>query len=159
MESNKATLESWRLVLPFIWMAVIFWASRDLLSTARTAELIIPVLHSLWPSLSPHALDLMHTLLRKSAHLLEYLLLSYFWIWSLRPRWPLGRVAILLAFSLSLAYACFDELHQSFVPSRGATMWDVVIDGSGAFLALGIIWLGSLRPSPPSGGSSPNGRA
>ena len=150
MESTKARLEPWRFILPLIWMVTIVWASRDVLSSSRTAELIIPILHSLWPSLSSHALDLFHTLLRKSAHLLEYLLLSCFWIWSLRPRWPLGRVAILLAFSLSLGYACFDELHQSFIPSRGATMWDVFIDGSGAFLALGITWLCSLRPSPSS---------
>ena len=43
-----------------------------------------------------------------------------------------------LIWLLAILYAVLDELHQSFVPGRGATMSDVGIDSIGA--GLGILW-------------------
>ena len=42
---------------------------------------------------------------------------------------------------LVLVFATADELHQSFVPSRVGTPWDVLIDCSGGALALWLLWL------------------
>ena len=45
-----------------------------------------------------------------------------------------------------IAFAVSDEFHQSFVPSREATVRDVLIDTMGAILALLFIWfLGRCR--------------
>ena len=45
-----------------------------------------------------------------------------------------------LALSISTIYALFDEFHQLFVPGRGAEFKDVLIDFSGALIAI-IIYL------------------
>lgn len=43
--------------------------------------------------------------------------------------WALAAVAIVPA------YAALDEFQQSFVPGRGASMWDVLLDASGGVAA------------------------
>jgi len=40
-------------------------------------------------------------------------------------------------------YAVSDDFHQSFVPSRTASAWDVLVDACGAATGLALIW--SLR--------------
>ncbi|WP_435008337.1 VanZ family protein [Tundrisphaera lichenicola] len=45
------------------------------------------------------------------------------------------RVDVLLAFSFCVLFAASDEYHQTFVPGRGGTWTDVLIDTSGAGLA------------------------
>lgn len=49
-------------------------------------------------------------------------------------REPFSKV-ILLAAAFSLMYGATDELHQFFVPLRGAKLTDVGIDGIGILLA------------------------
>jgi len=39
-----------------------------------------------------------------------------------------------------MAYAASDEFHQLFVPSREASVLDVLIDTAGAVFALLLIW-------------------
>lgn len=49
--------------------------------------------------------------------------------------------SILLSILLSFLYACSDEVHQIFVPGRTARFLDVLIDTSGAILAICMILL------------------
>lgn len=77
---------------------------------------------------------------RKGAHVIEYLvlmLLSVRFALRLFPRERFFRV-LLLAGIFSLAYAVTDELHQFFVPFRGAKISDVAFD------LLGIVLMGLL---------------
>lgn len=47
-----------------------------------------------------------------------------------------------LAVSLTIAYAIVDELHQSQVPGRDASVWDVGSDAVGAlWVTAGLLWL------------------
>lgn len=140
MESADTNLKSWRLFLPLFWMAIIFWFSGESFSSLHTTKLITPILRVLWPAASPQTLAQINAFLRKSGHFLEYLLLSFFWFWALRPRWPGGRGVLLLAFSLSMGYALFDEIHQSYLPSRTGSLGDVFIDGAGALIIQVFIW-------------------
>jgi len=43
----------------------------------------------------------------------------------------------------SVLYACTDEIHQLFVPGRGAQMSDVLLDSAGA--GLGIVLFVTIR--------------
>ncbi|MDI1321017.1 MAG: VanZ family protein, partial [bacterium] len=43
-----------------------------------------------------------------------------------------------LALLLAAVYAATDEFHQSFVPGRTASLGDVLIDITGAFVALAV---------------------
>jgi VanZ family protein len=71
--------------------------------------------------------------LRKLAHVVEYLVLTTLLVRALR-RSGLS-TAIPVAIVAALAYAASDEWHQSFVPGRTATPRDVAIDSIGIALA------------------------
>ena len=49
------------------------------------------------------------------------------------------------AFGLAVAYACTDELHQTFVRGRHGTPVDVAIDAAGALIGLAV-WRTKLEP-------------
>lgn len=94
----------------------------------------------------PH-LGLWDTLVKKGGHFAGYGLLAMsYWCalgWKKNGKW--------LALGLALIYALSDEFHQSFVPGRHASWIDaLIIDGSGAFLALGLTsgWLRRWRTTP-----------
>jgi VanZ family protein len=75
-------------------------------------------------------------LVKKSGHMAGYALLA-FWNWhglgwKRHHRW--------LAWLFAMTYAVTDEYHQSFVPGRFPSVWDVLIyDNLGTLLGL---WLG-----------------
>jgi VanZ family protein len=52
-----------------------------------------------------------------------------------------------VAFSVSLGYGALDEFHQSFVPGRDASVFDLLADGLGAAAGAGIIARFSSRLS------------
>lgn len=74
---------------------------------------------------------------RKGAHVFEYALLMFLSFRFFRlsyVRESLQKI-LLVAGAFSLMYAATDELHQFFVPLRGARFMDVLIDGGGILLA------------------------
>ncbi len=73
------------------------------------------------------------TLLKKLGHMTGYALLSLSLIRGL-GKW--NRREILLALLFCFLYAITDEFHQRFVPGRSGRFLDVLIDTSGALLAL-----------------------
>ena len=125
-----------------VWAVLIFIGSGNVLSAEHTSSLLT-VLKRLFPSASQEFLNLVHFLIRKGGHLTEYAILASLAAHAfrhsfhslLRRRW--------FSFSLALAmlYALTDEFHQSFVPTRTASIYDSMIDSAGALLALTVIWL------------------
>jgi len=122
------------------WMAMIFIASTDSFSAQHTGSILIPILLRLFPHISPQAIDWIHLCIRKGAHLGEYSILGAL-LWRAIPEhktlpevadWSRAGVALFVA----TFYAAIDEYHQSFVPSRGASVHDILIDACGAGLAL-----------------------
>ena len=71
------------------------------------------------------------TLLRKTAHVLEFALLGALLLRATRRPWP--------ALALGVAYAASDEVHQHFVAGRHASARDVLIDSAGVVLGL-LAW-------------------
>jgi VanZ family protein len=84
-------------------------------------------------------------LVKKGGHMFGYALLGAAYLRGLAgsrptaPRWRLAAVAVALA----AIYGASDEFHQSFVPGRGATVVDVLIDTLGAALGVAgsLAWL------------------
>jgi VanZ family protein len=121
---------------------VIFSASADSSSFEHSSRLLGPLIHWLLPRISEQNLRQIVFIMRKVAHMTEYaILLLLLWrafknglTHSSRP----GRSAW-WAWLLCLAYACTDEFHQSFVPTRQASVWDVCIDAAGALIAMGAV--------------------
>lgn len=108
-----------RCLLPVAWAGGIWWASSQ--SSLVTAE------GTGW------------TLMANGAHFVIFGILSALVFLASdgadrRRRW--------LAVVLTVAYAVVDELHQSQVPGRAASIWDVGADGVGAlWFTAGLSWL------------------
>ncbi len=122
-------------------MVVIFTASADSRSFQHSYNLVVPLLHWLFPHLPLAQVDAIHHFLRKCAHVTEYailaLLLRHTLHQGLAPTtapWSRRRAAAVLV--LVFLYAASDEFHQSFVPGRTALFTDVLIDTAGGFLGL-----------------------
>lgn len=80
------------------------------------------------------------TLVKKSAHMLEYAILVVLWRKPLSGQMGAGR-SLLAAWLLAVLYAVSDEYHQTFVPGRQGRVFDVLVDAMGAMLAvLGMWW-------------------
>ena len=124
-----------------VWAALIFIGSSSALSSTNTSVVLRPVLW-LFPHASEATLALIHFLIRKAGHLTEYAILALFAARAfrtsareiLRTRWFWVSLLFVVAYSLS------DEFHQSFVPSRTASIYDSMIDSSGGFVALTMLW-------------------
>ena len=131
-----------------IWMVVIFSASGDKKSFQHSSRIIGPILHWLFPNLSEDAVNTTVTAVRKCAHLTEYAILAFLFWRALRkavrndPRpwsWREAAIAVLLV----AIYASSDEFHQRFVPSRDASVRDVLLDTLGAIggmIAVRLVW-------------------
>jgi VanZ family protein len=102
----------------------------------------MPVLHFLFSRLSPQDANMMHGLIRKSAHFFVYFVLGLLLFhafcgessekWS--SRWAVYSVILVIFIAMS------DEYHQSFIPSRTSSPVDVLIDSaSGIFSQIVIL--------------------
>ena len=128
-----------------LWMGFISFASSVEFSAANTSRIIGPLVLWLFPNTSPPSLELIHWCVRKLAHLSEYALMGILAARAFRtsPRRLFHRRWFLISICLIVVYALLDEYHQSFVPSRTASIFDSLIDTIGGLVALFVIWLRS----------------
>ena len=120
-------LATWFPVLA--WGIIISILSTSAFSSDKTAAFIDPILQWLMPDISGSTMSVCHFLVRKLAHFTEYSVL--FW---LLLRGPMAHRPY-TALALCLLYAFIDEGHQLFVPGRGASLYDVALDSSGALFS------------------------
>ena len=125
--SEPALLSAWVPVV--LWGVLIFILSTSAFTAANTSRIIDPILRWLLPGISAASVDLCHNLTRKAAHFTEYGIL--FW---LLVRGPMARRPY-LALLLCVVYALTDEGHQTFVPGRTASLYDVALDSTGALFS------------------------
>jgi VanZ family protein len=88
--------------------------------------------------------DVIHHLIRKSGHFLGYgVLVGLTWLRAWRMTLPTARPIASAALALlgTALLATWDEWHQSFLPNRTSSAWDVLLDCSGALVVLSIAWL------------------
>ena len=123
------------------WMFVISLASTSGFSSLNTSLIIRPLLLWIFPNISEGQIAIAHIVTRKLAHFSEYAVLGILAARAfsssanhfLRQRW--FQMAVLLV----VTYALLDELHQSFVPERTASIYDSAIDIAGGVTALLLI--------------------
>ncbi len=115
-----------------IWLAFISYASSDSFNAGNTSRIIGPLVLWLFPNTSPETMATIHFITRKLAHFTEYAILGFLAARAFRtsPRW------FLISAVLIVVYALLDEYHQSFVPSRTASIFDSLIDMAGGISAL-----------------------
>ena len=132
---------------PIIWMSVIFWFSTDAFSGDKTGSLLWKVVSFIYPDATRELFDSIHFYVRKAGHFTEYAILALLLFRAFRSgalerwrlRWALS--SLLIAF----LYASLDEFHQTFTLRRTGSVYDSLIDTSGAATALVLIWLYRLK--------------
>ncbi len=72
----------------------------------------------------------------KLAHFAAFGAVAAAWVWALAPRGPLPWRAAGFAFTAAAGWGVLDEVHQSFVPGRHASLEDAAADVSGALTAV-----------------------
>ncbi len=140
-----------------LWSGVIFTMSTDAFSAEHTKWFFEPLIRWLIPGLAQSQYDFIHHLIRKCAHFTEYFVYCVLLYRAVRGcqagwRWMWGINALFIA----AGYSVLDEFHQSFVASRTASAYDSLLDSTGAFFALGVLWLWFRRrvAAAPSAASS-----
>lgn len=133
------------------WLAVVAWAtvilvlSTDWFGGEETGAVLLPLLRWLWPTASPEALNVLHGLVRKAAHVAEYAVFGALLLRALAPDdRPTGR-RVGLAVAGGALLAALDESHQALVPGRTGSPGDVIIDTAGVLLGAALVALHGLR--------------
>ena len=158
---HKNLKEAARRILPWLpalaWMGVIYSLSAQPAPESASlsiglSDILLETIKTIQPKISwdPAAFN---EALRTAAHFGIYLILGGLLIPAVRSIG--GRKGkdkeIPAALALGTAYAISDEIHQLFVPGRGAQLSDVLVDAAGtlagALLAYGILTLaGRWKP-------------
>jgi VanZ family protein len=150
-----------------VWVVVISAFSTNAFTAEKTGRFIIPFAHWLFPRASPETLLLIHHLIRKTAHFVEYFILSLLILRGIRAGRKDTRLGwALAAIVLVSGCAALDEFHQSFVPGRTPAVSDVLLDTAGGIAAqalAGLVFLWghvrerqrerALRPTAAAGPS------
>ncbi len=146
-EGSSARERLWRYGPLLFWIAFISIASTSEFSALNTSTVIGPLILWLFPNLSDARVAAIHFLIRKVAHFTEYAILAFLArrafitssYTSIQRRW------FQLALLLVVVYSLLDEFHQSFVPSRTASIYDSAIDVAGGLTVLLIFKLYDKR--------------
>ena len=135
---------------PALMMAGIFYSGTAVASSDETQGLLIRLLLVVAPAWvsAPGVVDEINHWMRKAGHFSAYAVLAILVARAIRG---LGgrltpRVA-LAAWMVAVAWASVDEFHQSFSPTRGASVYDVLLDSVGAFIGVLLYFLWKNRSS------------
>jgi len=121
-----------------VWLAFIAFASSVEFSAENTSRIIRPLLLWLFPNISEARIAFVHFLTRKTAHFTEFAVLGLLSAraFSVSSQYMLRRMWFFAGLLLVVVWALLDEFHQSFVPSRTASLYDSMIDIAGGLTAL-----------------------
>lgn len=117
-DSNKKMNQRIKSLVNF-WLPVVVWCGLIFYLSSR-------------PLLPPTGNWFFDVVLPNLAHLVEY---GVLFLLLLR-----GSKRASVSLFIAVLYALSDEFHQSFVPTRTASFWDILIDISGMLIAWLVIW-------------------
>jgi VanZ family protein len=147
VESGIATkiLKYW---LPVgLMIGAMYYASTDVFSGENTRNVVERLVLWLRPHTSERTLMKINYLARKMAHFTEYAILAGLLYRAFRAdsrmRWRLRWA--LYSFGVVVCWALLDELHQTFTRTRGGSIYDSLLDSSGALFMLLMIALFNRR--------------
>lgn len=124
-------LKAW--IAAILWLIVIAIESTTYLSSHNTSRFLYPLLHFLF-GMNHARFEYLHFYMRKGGHVFGYGMLSILLFRAWRETLPAidgGNWAFpwaALAVFGTAVVASLDEWHQSYIPSRTGTPWDVLLD-------------------------------
>ena len=133
--------------LIYYWLPVVVWAAIIIQATGRTFDAphtsgwLANFLRDVGMHFTDRTLGVINTVIRKGGHLTAYALMAALSFRAVREgrsgfilRWAL------IALAITVCVASTDEFLQSFTPTRGSSVWDVVLDTFGGTLAMLGMW-------------------
>jgi VanZ family protein len=144
----KFWLDTWWPVAAGI--AVIFVESTETFGADHTSGPLRWLFVAVFGPVSNARWDLIHHYIRKSGHFIGYGCIGLAWLrawWFTLPRSRFLPDALLALLGTALVASC-DEWHQSFLPNRTGTPWDVLLDCTGAIVLQLLVYVSMriLRP-------------
>jgi VanZ family protein len=133
-----------------IGIGVIAVESTVYFGSDHTSGPLRAIFQALFWHVSDARWERIHHSIRKTGHFVGYGLIGLAWLrawWMTLPHSAFRKDA-LLALAGTALIAASDEYHQSFLPNRTSSPWDVLLDCCGAFvmLAATYLFLRMLRP-------------
>jgi VanZ family protein len=140
--------------LIYYWLPVVIWAAIIIQATGRTFDAphttgwLATFLHDIGLHVAESTIEVANHMIRKSAHLTEYAILTALSFRAVREgrrgfavRWAL------IALAITVCIASTDEFLQSFTPTRTSSVWDVLLDTCGGIVAILLFRLWNGRHS------------
>ncbi len=127
--------------------AVIVMESTELFGANHTSGPLRWLFQHLFGPVSDPRWEVIHHLIRKSGHFLGYGAVGLTWLRAWRKSVPARQAlahASLALLGTALVATC-DEWHQSFLPNRTASPWDVLLDCCGAIVMLSISFIATRK--------------
>jgi VanZ family protein len=146
-----------------VWLGVIRLESTDIASADNTSTVLYTVIAAVAPQVQESFVSQLDEVLRKTGHFTGYAVLSGLVFLALkytnydRLRLVLNRPWgtcwrdfwrwdwVVLSMLVTIVTATFDEIHQTFIPSRTGRWQDVVLDSCGAAVLQVIVYFLSRR--------------
>jgi len=130
-----------------VWIGLIAFESTDFFSSENTGSMLYTLLTRLFGQINFYDFLIFHHYLRKTGHVVGYGMLSLLLLRGWRATFGQAQALLwrtsLLSWLGTAFVAAMDEWHQSYIPSRTGTVWDVALDSVAgvAFLLVAYFWL------------------
>lgn len=126
-----------------LWICVVLFASTGNAAMSETSRFVRPFLEFVFPNAPEETLIIYHAYVRKLAHLTEYGILGFLAAAAFaNSRNPiLQKFWFFCAFGVAALVAVIDETNQSFNASRTGSFYDVLLDWTGAIIAIFVFFL------------------
>jgi len=121
------------IVLVILWMTLIFiMSSSNSIESNNQSNYIVNFISNI---LNITNIDTLSYVIRKIAHLTEYLILGFLVNNMIKEY----NKKIYLSIIICILYAISDEIHQSLVPGRNPQVLDVLIDSVGSITGIFLL--------------------
>jgi VanZ family protein len=164
MSSSRRGLTYWISAwLPVaVGIGIIATESTPYFGADRTSAPFRWLFQLIFGSVSDVHWEIIHHLIRKTGHFFGYGVIGLAWLRAWRMSFFHARFLAHAALALmgTAMLASWDEWHQSFLPNRTSSVWDVLLDCCGALVLISFAgaWMqrqGSTRSLVPRGAGVP----
>ncbi len=153
MSSKRRGIRIWISAwLPVaVGICIVLIESTPYFGSDRTSHPLRWLVQLVFGKLSDATWEILHHLIRKTGHFVGYGVLGLAWLRAWRMTLPGAQFLSQAGLALlgTTLVATWDEWHQTFLPNRTGSPRDVLLDGCGATLLIGMSWL-LLRRSQQS---------
>ena len=140
----------WIWLPVLLGIAIIAMESTEMMGADHTSGPLRWLWQSLFGEIGDDRWEIVHRIIRKSGHFVGYGLIGLAWLrawWMTLPRSRFLHDALLALLGTALV-ASADEWHQTFMPNRTGSPWDVLLDCCGAITleVLVYVFMRMFRP-------------